>query len=209
MNTPYQVDKSPSQRIQLGLIPGLDHTLVDGEWLPSDVRHQAAKNDIQVAAAAGAFVPGDDTAAGSIDAAPGHDTGRGFKPYPVPRKCSYHSPFSDLVVEAIAVGERAGLVRIEYTHRGTMAESDVPPATVEFTAPSLSCVTDKEEPVTQDISYQQQYRRCGKPTCGTCPHGPYWYAYWRDGAKVKSRYIGKELHKSAIAASRSAGETSM
>ncbi|WP_156120546.1 hypothetical protein [Neosynechococcus sphagnicola] len=296
---------SSPQRIQLGLIPGLDHTLVDGEWVASEaVRHQATKNDIQVAAAAGAFVPGDrvivvlpggwveqayappgaigtiqerkssrkvlnhypvvldqppatgkrqdvwihqqrlmklpalerqpeplpdkpsetDTAVsrpaarGSIDAADSDDDDRGFKSYPASRQCIYRSPFSAIAVDAIALGERMGLIRIEYVHRGAMAESDVPPATVEFTAPSLSCVTDKEEPVTQelvtqDISYQQQYRRCGKPTCGTCPHGPYWYAYWRDGAKVKSRYIGKELHKelhkSATADSFCSSDTSI
>ncbi len=45
------------------------------------------------------------------------------------------------------------------------------------------------------VTYQLQYRRCGKPTCSTCKqgagHGPYWYAFWRDGAKLRSGYIGK------------------
>ena len=43
------------------------------------------------------------------------------------------------------------------------------------------------------VSYRQQDVRCGKPTCTRCPHGPYWYAYWREGDKVRSRYIGKSL----------------
>jgi hypothetical protein len=43
------------------------------------------------------------------------------------------------------------------------------------------------------VSYRQQHVRCGKPTCTRCPHGPYWYAYWREGDKVRSRYIGKTL----------------
>ena len=43
------------------------------------------------------------------------------------------------------------------------------------------------------VSYRQQHVRCGKPTCTRCPHGPYWYAYWREGDKVRSRYIGKSL----------------
>jgi hypothetical protein len=35
--------------------------------------------------------------------------------------------------------------------------------------------------------------KCGKPTCRSCPHGPYWYGYyWQDG-KQRSRYIGKKL----------------
>jgi hypothetical protein len=50
-------------------------------------------------------------------------------------------------------------------------------------------------PTDQHITYQLQYRKCGKPTCGTCKsgvgHGPYWYAYWREGQKLRSGYIGK------------------
>ena len=43
------------------------------------------------------------------------------------------------------------------------------------------------------VSYRQQHVRCGKAGCTRCPHGPYWYAFWREGAKVRSRYIGKTL----------------
>ncbi|MEY2567795.1 MAG: hypothetical protein QOE35_2324 [Actinomycetota bacterium] len=43
------------------------------------------------------------------------------------------------------------------------------------------------------VSYRQQHVRCGKAGCTRCPHGPYWYAYWREGDKVRSRYIGKTL----------------
>ena len=50
-------------------------------------------------------------------------------------------------------------------------------------------------PGDQHITYQLQYRKCGKPTCRTCRegqgHGPYWYAYWHDGSRLKSGYIGK------------------
>ncbi len=50
-------------------------------------------------------------------------------------------------------------------------------------------------PTNQHITYQLQYRKCGKPTCSTCRlgagHGPYWYAYWREGTKLRSGYIGK------------------
>lgn len=46
------------------------------------------------------------------------------------------------------------------------------------------------------ITYQLQYRRCGKDNCHTCRtgkgHGPYWYAYYKKGRKQHSRYIGKE-----------------
>lgn len=55
-----------------------------------------------------------------------------------------------------------------------------------------------EVPSNRRVSYQQQYRKCNKPACKPCcnggqGHGPYWYAYWREGDKVRSAYIGKEL----------------
>jgi hypothetical protein len=43
------------------------------------------------------------------------------------------------------------------------------------------------------VSFRQQSVRCGKPTCTRCPHGPYWYACWREGDKVRTRYIGRAL----------------
>ena len=43
------------------------------------------------------------------------------------------------------------------------------------------------------VTYRLETVKCGKPNCRTCPHGPYWYAYYRDGKKLKSRYIGPEL----------------
>jgi len=49
-----------------------------------------------------------------------------------------------------------------------------------------------EDPDTGAVTYRLETVRCGKPGCASCPHGPYWYAYYRDGGKLKSRYIGKE-----------------
>ena len=50
-------------------------------------------------------------------------------------------------------------------------------------------------PTDLHITYQLQYRKCGKPSCSTCKrgkgHGPYWYAYWREGARLRSGYVGK------------------
>lgn len=43
------------------------------------------------------------------------------------------------------------------------------------------------------ITYQLEMVRCGKKSCETCPHGPYWYSYQREGKKVKSKYVGKEI----------------
>lgn len=35
--------------------------------------------------------------------------------------------------------------------------------------------------------------RCGKKNCTRCPHGPYWYAYWKEGGRTRSRYVGRTL----------------
>jgi hypothetical protein len=43
------------------------------------------------------------------------------------------------------------------------------------------------------VGYRLQSVRCGKRGCTRCPHGPYWYAYWREGGRVRTRYIGKDL----------------
>lgn len=43
------------------------------------------------------------------------------------------------------------------------------------------------------VTYRQEHVRCGKPSCTACPHGPYWYAYWREDGRRRSRYIGRHL----------------
>ncbi len=47
------------------------------------------------------------------------------------------------------------------------------------------------------ITYRQESVRCGKSGCTKCPHGPYWYAYWREGGRVRSRYMGREMPEGA------------
>lgn len=39
-------------------------------------------------------------------------------------------------------------------------------------------------------TFRCEWVKCGKE-CGGCPHGPYWYAYWREGKRVRKRYVGK------------------
>jgi hypothetical protein len=43
------------------------------------------------------------------------------------------------------------------------------------------------------VTFRQETVRCGRTNCTRCPHGPYWYAYWREGGRLRSRYIGKQL----------------
>jgi uncharacterized protein DUF6788 len=54
-----------------------------------------------------------------------------------------------------------------------------------------------QPPAGAKITYRQQYRRCGKTGCSVCGpggqgHGPYWYAYWSEGGRMRSRYVGKD-----------------
>lgn len=45
----------------------------------------------------------------------------------------------------------------------------------------------------QGVTYRLESVRCGRSGCNGCPHGPYWYAYFREDGKLRSRYIGREL----------------
>ena len=46
-------------------------------------------------------------------------------------------------------------------------------------------------------TYRREMVSCGKGRCRKCAggpgHGPYWYRYYRQGGKLVSRYVGKEL----------------
>lgn len=46
------------------------------------------------------------------------------------------------------------------------------------------------------VSLRQQMVRCGKSGCTKCPHGPYWYAYWTENGRRRSRYVGRLLDES-------------
>lgn len=41
------------------------------------------------------------------------------------------------------------------------------------------------------VRLRQQWVKCGKDACTRCPHGPYWYAHWREDGRRRSRYVGK------------------
>ena len=49
-------------------------------------------------------------------------------------------------------------------------------------------------------TFRQEMIRCGKKSCRCTEgklHGPYWYAYWSEGGKTKSQYVGRRLPKGA------------
>lgn len=41
------------------------------------------------------------------------------------------------------------------------------------------------------VGLRRQMVKCGKDGCTKCPHGPYWYAYWREDGVRRSRYLGR------------------
>lgn len=49
-----------------------------------------------------------------------------------------------------------------------------------------------EERRLGSVTYRLEWVLCGKG-CKGCPHGPYWYCYWKEDGKTKSKYIGKTL----------------
>mgnify|MGYP006174616223 CR=1 FL=1 len=59
----------------------------------------------------------------------------------------------------------------------------------DFGGEAPGAVTGEEAGVT----YRLESVRCGKAGCKSCPHGPYWYAYFREGKRLRSRYIGRDL----------------
>lgn len=67
----------------------------------------------------------------------------------------------------------------------------------------------KALPTACHITYQLQYRKCGKASCTPCRngqgHGPYWYAYWRENHRLRSGYVGK-VHPALLASSVPATE---
>jgi predicted ATPase/DNA-binding SARP family transcriptional activator len=69
-------------------------------------------------------------------------------------------------------------------------------------------------PVAPHVTYSQQYRRCRKPGCRLCGHGgsghgPYWFAYWREDGRLRSRYLGKELPPGAAPAQKRAARAAL
>lgn len=84
------------------------------------------------------------------------------------------------LVRAVRRLDEAQLRRLMILARGLLVGSPGPALEPEA-SPGVSRPT-----------YRQQWVRCGKG-CNSCPHGPYWYAYWREDGRSRSQYIGREL----------------
>lgn len=84
------------------------------------------------------------------------------------------------LVKAVRRLDEAQLRRLAILVRGLLETSDGPRIEVD------------DLPGMPHVTYRQEHVRCGKD-CAACPHGPYWYAYWKEGGRSRSQYIGREL----------------
>ena len=50
--------------------------------------------------------------------------------------------------------------------------------------------------IPKNATIREEFAKCGKEACNLCPHGPYYYAYWRDKTNkenknnLRKKYIG-------------------
>ncbi|MGB6672343.1 MAG: hypothetical protein WBE34_07915 [Candidatus Nitrosopolaris sp.] len=51
---------------------------------------------------------------------------------------------------------------------------------------------DNEYEIPERATVRHEHVRCGNPDCQHL-HGPYLYAYWKDGKRLRKRYIGKTI----------------
>lgn len=84
-------------------------------------------------------------------------------------------PIDRDVLEAVREMDEHGLRRLLMLARARLERRGVPTG----------------EATDAKVTLRKQEVRCGKASCTTCPHGPYWYAYWTEEGRRRSRYIGK------------------
>ena len=46
--------------------------------------------------------------------------------------------------------------------------------------------------IPDNASVREEFIKCGKISCSSCPHGPYYYAYWKNNGKLKKKYVGTD-----------------
>ncbi len=53
--------------------------------------------------------------------------------------------------------------------------------------------------VPSNATIRSEEIKCGKSSCPMCPHGPYYYAYWKDDyGKLRKKYIGTKYDESTL-----------
>jgi len=49
------------------------------------------------------------------------------------------------------------------------------------------------------ITLRDEFIRCGRKGCKSCPHGPYRYAYWKENGKLRKKYLGRPAASPTLA----------
>ena len=50
----------------------------------------------------------------------------------------------------------------------------------------------KHKSIPENATIRKEYVKCYNEFCLSCPHGPYYYAYWRsNGKKLNKKYLGR------------------
>ena len=70
---------------------------------------------------------------------------------------------------------------------------------IKIRAPGVTLDEIIEARISGKIFLLQRLVKCGKG-CKKCPHGPYWYGYYKSKGRQVSFYVGKELPKRFIEA---------
>ncbi|HEY9385823.1 MAG TPA: hypothetical protein VIP70_02195 [Nitrososphaeraceae archaeon] len=55
-----------------------------------------------------------------------------------------------------------------------------------------SACANRTKSIPKNATIRKEYVNCKKPNCYRgAAHGPYYYAYWKEGKKIKKKYIGQ------------------
>jgi hypothetical protein len=85
-------------------------------------------------------------------------------------------PLDRDLIDAVRELDEPGLRRLFILARARLESVGVPVGAIE---PS--------------VKLRERTVRCGKADCRSCPHGPYWYAFWTEDGRRRSKYIGRLL----------------
>ncbi len=96
-------------------------------------------------------------------------------------------PIGRDLIRQIRTLDAYDLRRLQMLIRGLLEDDETDLSASSNAQPSRS------SPRTAKVTFRQEMVKCGKQGCTRCPHGPYWYAYWREDGRTRSRYVGKNL----------------
>jgi hypothetical protein len=62
-----------------------------------------------------------------------------------------------------------------------------------------SACSNRAKSIPKNATIRKEYVNCKKPICYRgAAHGPYYYAYWKEGKKIKKKYIGQYRYEGQL-----------